>query len=144
MVWFRSLQWSVTIDEDAKDIDKFLSVSIVAAGFTLGVARVGNAAANDSSDAVLATVGSMKITEAQVDEKARPQLSAIQSQVYTAKKRALDDIIDDYLIEQAAKKAGISKDAYHKARSRGQGAGADRNGDEGLLRSEPGAHPPAL
>jgi len=97
-----------------KILIRFVSVSIVAAGFTLGVARVGNATANDSSDAVLATVGSMKITEAQVDEKARPQLSAIQSQVYTAKKRALDDIIDDYLIEQAAKKAGISKDAYIK------------------------------
>ena len=91
----------------------FVSVSIAAAGFALGIAR-GAAADSKNSDTVLATIGSTKITEAQVDEKARPQLSAIQSQVYTAKKRALDDLIDDYLIEQAAKKAGLSKEAYLK------------------------------
>jgi SurA N-terminal domain len=97
-----------------KSLMNVVSVSIVAAGLTLGLARVGSAAAKNPNDAVLATVGSMKITEAEVDDKARPQLSAIQSQVYTAKKRALDDIIDDYLIDQAAKKAGISKEAYLK------------------------------
>ncbi|HEY2106448.1 MAG TPA: hypothetical protein VGH29_11720, partial [Candidatus Binataceae bacterium] len=62
-----------------KSLIKFVSVSIAAAGFTLGVACAGNAAANSSGDAVLATVGSTKITDAQVEEKARPQLSAIQS-----------------------------------------------------------------
>jgi protein-disulfide isomerase len=94
-------------------IMKFVSLSIAAAGLTLGLAGIGRAAAK-SNGAVLATVGSMKITEAQVDEKARPQLSAIQSQVYQAKKRALDQIIDDYLIDQAAKKAGLTTDAYLK------------------------------
>ena len=96
-----------------KRLMKFVSLSIVAAGFALGLGRAASAA-NSSNDAVLATVGSMKVTEAQVEEKARPQLSAIQSQVYTVKKKAMDDLIDDYLIEQAAKKAGLSKEAYLK------------------------------
>jgi hypothetical protein len=81
---------------------------------TLGLARAVIAATTGSGDQVVATVGSMKITQAEVDEKARPQLSAIQNQVYTVKKRVLDDMIDDYLIDQAAKKAGLSKDAYLK------------------------------
>ncbi len=92
-----------------------VSLLVMAAGLALGSVSAVNAAAKKASaNAVLATVGSMKITEAQVDEKARPQLAAIESQVYQAKKRALDDIIDDYLIEQAARKAGMTKEAYLK------------------------------
>jgi protein-disulfide isomerase len=97
-----------------RSIAKFTSVAIFATGLTLGVAGLGHGAANNPDDAVLATIGSKKITEAQVDEKARPQLNQIQSQIYMAKKRALDDIVDDYLIEQAAKKAGMTKEAYIK------------------------------
>src|SRR5579871_4245364 len=92
-----------------------VSLLVMAAGLALGSVSAVNAAAKKASaNAVLATVGSMKITEAQVDEKARPQLAAIESQVNRAKKRALDDIIDDYLIEQAARKAGMTKEAYLK------------------------------
>ncbi len=97
-----------------KSFVKFVSVSMLAAGLLLGLTRVGRADTKESDSTVLATVGSMKVTEAQVDEKARPQLSAIQNQVYQAKKRALDDLIDDYLIDQAAKKAGMTKEAYLK------------------------------
>jgi protein-disulfide isomerase len=88
-----------------------VSVLVVAAGVMFGLARASGGA-KASNNAVLATVGSMKITEAQVDEKARPQLAAIQSQVYQAKRKALDEIIDDYLIDQAAKKAGMTSQAY--------------------------------
>ncbi len=93
---------------------KLFCLSVAAAGLTLGLARAAAAATGASGSQVVATAGSMKITEAEVDEKARPQLSAIQNQVYMVKKRVLDDMIDDYLVEQAAKKAGMSKDAYLK------------------------------
>jgi protein-disulfide isomerase len=86
---------------------------IAAAAATLCLARAGNAA-SASDGKVLATVGSMKVTEAEVDQKARPQLAGIQNQVYAAKKHALDQIIDQYLIDQAAKKAGLSEEAYLK------------------------------
>jgi len=95
-------------------IAKFAPVAIVAAALTVGAVSAGHGAAKNPDDTVLATVGSMKVTEAQVDEKARPELNKIQSQVYMAKKRALDDIVDDYLVDQAAKKAGLSKEAYLK------------------------------
>jgi protein-disulfide isomerase len=93
---------------------KLFCLSVAAAGLSLGLARAAAAATSGSDSRVVATAGSMKITEAEVDEKARPQLSAIQNQVYMVKKRTLDDMIDDYLIDQAAKKAGLSKDAYLK------------------------------
>src|SRR5271166_3859719 len=93
---------------------KLFCLSIAAAGLSLGLARAAAAATSGSDSKVLATVGSTKITEAEVDDKARPQLSAIQNQVYMIKKHTLDDMIDDYLIDQAAKKAGLSKDAYVK------------------------------
>ncbi len=98
-----------------KSFSKLLTGSIVAAGLFLGVAHAVRAAKQkDSNDAVLATIGSMKITAGQVDEKARPQLAKVQNEIYQARKQALDEMIDDYLIEQAAKKAGMSKEAYLK------------------------------
>src|SRR5579875_1694236 len=98
-----------------KSLTKLLGATILAAGLALALARAAHAAkAKDSNDAVLATIGSMKITEGQVDEKARPQLAKVQTEIYQARKQALDAIIDDYLIEQAAKKAGMSSDAYLK------------------------------
>jgi len=93
---------------------KFLLLSIATTALTLSVARVAAAATAHSGSKVVATVGSMKITEAELNDKARPQLAAIESQVYTVKKRTLDDMIDDYLVDKAAKKAGVSKDAYLK------------------------------
>ncbi|SRR5579875_664520 len=97
-----------------KGFAKFPSVAIVAAGLTLALASVGRGAPKNRDDTVLATIGSMKITEAEVDAKARPQLNQIKSQIYMARKRALDNLVDDYLIEQAAKKAGMTKEAYLK------------------------------
>lgn len=95
---------------------KFLLLSAAMLGLTVGVTQPVAAASTPAADSskVVATVGSMKITEAQLNEKARPQLAAIENQVYTVKKRTLDEMIDDYLIDNAAKKAGLSKEAYLK------------------------------
>ncbi len=93
---------------------KFLFVSTATVGLTLSLGRVAAIAATDSGAKVVATVGSMNITEAQLDDKARPQLASVQNEIYTVKKRTLDEMIDDYLIDKAAKKAGLSKEAYLK------------------------------
>lgn len=95
---------------------KFLLLSAAMLGLTVGVTQPVAAASTPAADSskVVATVGSMKITEAELNEKARPQLAAIENQVYTVKKRTLDEMIDDYLIDNAAKKAGLSKEAYLK------------------------------
>lgn len=77
------------------------------------IAATGWAASGDSSP-VLATVGKAKITQAEVDAKAKSQLAAVQTQIYQIRKQTLDQMINDYLIQQAAKAAGLSEQAYVK------------------------------
>src|SRR5262249_30716331 len=54
---------------------------------------------------VLATIGNHRVTQGEVDSK-------VASQLYDLRKQALDDIIDDYLVQQAAKTAGLKPDEY--------------------------------
>jgi protein-disulfide isomerase len=54
---------------------------------------------------VLATVGNYRVTQGEVDRK-------VAAQLYDLRKQALDEIIDDYLVQRAAKKAGLKPDEY--------------------------------
>jgi protein-disulfide isomerase len=86
---------------------------LVAAGLVVpGWAQA--AGKGEQGSKVLATIGDHRITEAEVDQQARPQLAAIDNQIYQARKRALDQLIDEYLVTQAAKKAGLSEQEYVK------------------------------
>ncbi len=69
--------------------------------------------AADSSP-VVATVGSHKIMEQEVDAKLQSQLAAWQNRLYQLRKQAIESIADDYLLQQAAKKANLSVDEYLK------------------------------
>jgi protein-disulfide isomerase len=66
---------------------------------------------------VFATVGDHQITQQQVDDAVLRGVSP--SQLYDLRKQALDKLVDNYLIEQAAKKTGLSPDQY-VARETGQ------------------------
>jgi protein-disulfide isomerase len=66
------------------------------------------------TDQVVATVGDHKITEKDLDAKIKPQLAAIESQVYDLKVQVVKSMADDYLLEQAAKKENLSVPAYLK------------------------------
>jgi len=65
-------------------------------------------------DSVVATVGNHKITEKELDRKIKPQLAAEESKIYEIKVDAIKSMADEYDIEQAAKKEGLSSDAYLK------------------------------
>ncbi len=67
-------------------------------------------AAQKSADPVVATVGSHQITQREMD--AAVLLNMSRSQLYDLRKEALDKLIDDYVIGQAAKKANLTPDAY--------------------------------
>jgi protein-disulfide isomerase len=69
------------------------------------------------SDPVVATVGTHKITEKDLDAKIKPQLASIESQIYELKVQAVKSMADDYLLEQAAKKENLSAEAYLKKHS---------------------------
>ncbi len=59
---------------------------------------------------VLATVDGQNITEADIADKLTAQMARIDSQIYTAKRQAVDALITDRLLEQEAKKRGISRE----------------------------------
>ena len=85
----------------------------VGAAAVLGVAlfaRVGYADPNK----VVATIGSHSITERELDEKIRPQMASLDAQLYELKRNAIQVLADDYLVEQAARKADMSATAYLK------------------------------
>lgn len=63
----------------------------------------------EDTDGVLATVDGRNITEADIADKIAGQMVRINNQIYSAKKQAIDVIVSDQLIEQEAKKRGISR-----------------------------------
>lgn len=91
--------------ETRRPAGRLLIAIAIAAGFAL--ATGGRPAAAAESGPVLAEVGSHKITQQQVDAK-------IKVQLYDARKSALDQMVDEYLLEQAAKKENLSVADYLK------------------------------
>src|SRR5579863_649361 len=81
----------------------------VRAGFAADQSDRGAVLQSDDG-AVLATVGNHRITRRQVDDQVLRGVSP--SQLYDLRKQAMDKLIDDYLLEQAAKKAGVTPDQY--------------------------------
>jgi len=64
------------------------------------------------SDAVLAKIGTHKITEAEVDEKYRDELNNINAQLYEVREHAIQAIAADQLTRQGAEKEHLSLQAY--------------------------------
>ncbi|HXW84330.1 MAG TPA: thioredoxin domain-containing protein [Candidatus Binataceae bacterium] len=73
----------------------------------------GRASAAGGSQ-VVATVGDHKITEQELDAKVEPQMAEVRAKIYEMKKDALEQMTEDYLLEQAAKQAGQTPDQYEK------------------------------
>ncbi len=83
-----------------------LVAATAALAFAVPLIAAGMAHAGDSGpDTFLATVGNHPITQREVDTKVAPQL-------YDLRKQALDEIIDNYLVQRAAKLAGLKPDEY--------------------------------
>jgi len=59
---------------------------------------------------ILATVAGRNITEADIADKIEAQMVRINTQIYAVKKQAVDALITDYLLEQEAKKRGLSRE----------------------------------
>jgi protein-disulfide isomerase len=71
------------------------------------------AAAQPSSpggDTVVAKIGDETITEADLDKAASTEIKRIETQIYEAKRRALDSLIDEKLLDKAAKDANTDPD----------------------------------
>jgi len=71
---------------------------------------------------VVATIGSHKITEGEVDEEIKPQLASWRNQLYQYRRDAINKLADAYIIDQAAKKAHMTPDEFMKKQLAGKSA----------------------
>jgi protein-disulfide isomerase len=92
----------------------FAARRVVAGAAAILIATLVAGAADADPNRVVATVGAHSITERELDDKIRPQMSSLEAQVYELKKNAIQVLADDYLIEQAAKKSNLSVQDYLK------------------------------
>ncbi|HBF12468.1 MAG TPA: hypothetical protein DDW49_03615 [Deltaproteobacteria bacterium] len=67
-------------------------------------------AAGGSNSAVLARVNGKEITDAEVTERVKNSLKKLESQIFDIKKRGLDDLVEESLLGEAAKKRNLSID----------------------------------
>jgi protein-disulfide isomerase len=73
------------------------------------------APASGAEGEVAAEIGAGKVTVAEVDERAAGALARIEFERYQARRRALDEIVSERLLEEAARARGLSKEALVKA-----------------------------
>ena len=97
---------------------------LVALAVVLAAGPTGLARADQSTDdsAVFATIGDHQITRKDVDDAIMRGVSP--AQLYDMRKQSLDKLVDDYLVEQAAQKAGVSREQFLAGHS-GQGKVTD-------------------
>ncbi len=69
-------------------------------------------AGGETDEKVVASVNGVTISSAEVDEAAKGQLQKLLSQIYQVRKQALDGLVEQMLVEKAAKEKGVSKESY--------------------------------
>ena len=80
----------------------------VLSAFALAIAAVSGISAQTTTPAKAAEVNGVPIMAAEVDENIGAELSKLQEQLYTLRRRQLDAMIDQKLIENEAKKRGVT------------------------------------
>lgn len=94
-------------------------VSILVIGMAVAVLFNGcskPASSTSSSGApasgVAATAGGVSISMEELNQAAKSQLQKVETEIYQVKKRTLDGLIEEKLIEEAAKKKGLSSEKF--------------------------------
>ena len=87
-----------------------IGASVIAAAVFVLISTFSSAA---TSDTVVATVGGHRITQQEMDAKVLQSVSP--TQLYDLRKNALDTLINDYLLQQAATRAHLTTDGYLKS-----------------------------
>ena len=82
----------------------FLVVPLLCAAATGGASTM-RMSSGGGPNMVLATIGDHPITQGEVDRK-------VAAQLYDLRKQALDEVIDNYVVQRAADAAGLKPDNY--------------------------------
>ena len=94
---------------------------LLLAGCEKGKSSPASAGASASSpaemspDTVVATIGSEKVTAAQLDESIKGQLQGLEKQKFQLRKQGLDKLVMDKLIKAEAGKKGMTQEQYVKS-----------------------------
>jgi protein-disulfide isomerase len=97
---------------------RLIAVGVVCLGiaFVVGcgkpAATTTSSAGAMSGDDVIAVVGGENITAGALNAAAKDRMAKLETEAYRIKKGVLDNMIEDKLIEEAAKKKGESADAF--------------------------------
>ena len=109
--WFRAMTWLALVGLAGFTVTACGAEekSAEAPGAQTGAAspsQTGTA----GDDTVVAKIGDEAITEAELQQAAATQLKRIETQIYDAKRAALDSLIDEKLLEKAAAQANQTVD----------------------------------
>ncbi|HKD41470.1 MAG TPA: thioredoxin domain-containing protein [Myxococcaceae bacterium] len=97
------------------------STLLLLAGCEKGKSSPASAGASASSPAelspetVVATIGSEKVTAAQLDDSIKSQLQGLEKQKFQLRKQGLDKLVMDKLIKAEAAKKGMTQEQYVKS-----------------------------
>src|SRR3954468_14056222 len=80
-----------------------------------GTTTSGAGAADVPPDTVVATINGQKITAKELDEKISSQLAQIDEQKHNARKQGLENMINERLVQDEAKKRGMTEEALIKS-----------------------------
>ena len=89
-----------------------LAVLILAVAFGLAGCTKPGASAGSAPGGVAATVGGETITMDDLDAAAKSQLQKVDTEIYRIRKRVLDGLVEEKLIDEAAKKKGMSAEKF--------------------------------
>jgi protein-disulfide isomerase len=103
--WVRRGVLSRTLRTTAWGLIAAITISVSPGMAATGTAPPAGAAAQGRPDIILATVGDHPITQQEVDAR-------VASQLYDLRKQALDELIDDYVLQRAARTAGLKQDDF--------------------------------
>ncbi|MGH7812605.1 MAG: thioredoxin domain-containing protein [Candidatus Binataceae bacterium] len=133
------------------------TLTVVGAAIICAMAMAAASAAADSGagkvdpNKVVATVGKHKITEREVDKQLKPQLDEMRakleakvdqivaSQTFDLRRRTAEAMVNDYLIEHAAKKAGLSVPEFEKKEAAGKSGVTEAAAKEFYNKNKSGA-----
>jgi len=93
-------------------------VSILLIVISMGCKQKGmqeNASSKPLGGDIVAKVGGEAVTAEELAEAVKPDMQKIEMKVYQIEKRALDSLIDQKLVLQAAKKRGQNREEYIKS-----------------------------
>ena len=105
------------------------AVSAIAAVIIMCAAVSARSAWADDPNATVATVGDHKINEKDLDQQIKPQMEQLDRKIAEVtldiKRKALEAMTDDYLIDQAAQRDKLSVADYIKKESSGKSGVTD-------------------